>query len=107
MQRVLLPVIVLFTLFSCSLDDRDFPDITVSSEVANVSGFEQNTFKMYPNPATSTVNFSQEVTATVFDITGKKVLSFENATSVNVSQLGKGVYFVKTNEGVTNKLIVK
>lgn len=83
-------------------------DITVSSEeTASVSGFEQNTFRMYPNPTTNVVNFSKEISATVFDITGKKVLSFENATSVNVSQLNKGVYFVKTNEGVTNKLIVK
>lgn len=83
-------------------------DVTVSSEeTASVSGFEQNTFRMYPNPTTNVVNFSKEISATVFDITGKKVLSFENATSVNVSQLNKGVYFVKTTEGTVSKLIKK
>ena len=78
-----------------------------SEQTASVGEFDVNTFRMYPNPATNVVNFSKEISATIFDITGKKVLSFENATSVNVSQLNKGVYFVKTSEGTVSKLIKK
>src|SRR5690606_14872666 len=70
-----------------------------SQETASVIDFESNTFKMYPNPATSVVNFNKEITATIFDITGKKVLSVENVTSIDISTLSNGIYFVKNSEG--------
>lgn len=81
-------------------------EVFVTSEaLLSREDFTLNPLKIYPNPATDTVNFSQEVNATIFDTTGKKVLSAENTTSVNISQLAKGMYLIKTSEGVATKLI--
>lgn len=84
-------------------------DITVTTEeLMNVDDFNlNNSFRMYPNPATDVVSFNQEVSVSVFDVTGKKVLDSENTTSINISNLIQGIYVLKTTEGVTKKLIVK
>ena len=50
-----------------------------------------------PNPTTSQITFSQEISnLEVFDVTGKKVKSFQNTnTTFDVSDLQKGIYFLK------------
>lgn len=81
-------------------------EVSVTSEESlSVGEYERNSFSMYPNPASDVVSFNKEVNITIFDINGKKVLAAENISSINISELSKGVYFVKTSEGVTKKLI--
>lgn len=68
--------------------------------------------KFYPNPTQSQINFTQEInTLEVFDITGKKVKSFQNpSTSYDVATLQKGVYILKgtTTDGKSfNEKLVK
>lgn len=65
-----------------------------------------------PNPTTSQITFSQEVSnLEIFDITGKKVKTFENSTTTyNVDNLEKGIYLLKgkNNEGIIfNEKLVK
>ena len=50
-----------------------------------------------PNPTTSNITFSQEIEdLEIFDLTGKKIKSFENATTTfDVSGLEKGIYLLK------------
>lgn len=78
----------------------------------NTNNFTTNkTLKFYPNPTQSQINFSQEINnLEVFDIAGRKVKSFQNvSSSYDVSNLEKGVYFLKgkTIEGksINEKLI--
>ncbi len=50
-----------------------------------------------PNPTASNITFAQEIkTLEIFDITGKKVKSFENTNTVfDVADLEKGIYLLK------------
>lgn len=63
--------------------------------------------KLYPNPAVNEVSFSKELKSIqIFNIQGQKVLSLDAATSINVSSLSVGTYFVKAqfnNEPVVLK----
>lgn len=89
----------------------------VGVTLSNESFAKNNDIFIYPNPADDTLNFSlansiQLSDASIFDITGKKVgsLSDKNATSLDVSNLQSGVYFVKftaDNNIVTKKFIKK
>src|SRR5690606_1667979 len=63
--------------------------------------------EIYPNPAKDIVNFSKKINGELFDASGKKVLTFKNASSVNVSKLEKGMYILKTSEGIAKKVVVK
>jgi hypothetical protein len=42
----------------------------------------------------------------LFDITGKKISGEKEALTINTSNLSKGIYLVKTSEGIVQKLIV-
>ena len=69
-------------------------------------------FNLYPNPTTKetnltfTGNFNESLEIHVFDVTGSEVLNSsvlnENRTSIDVSKLNKGLYFVGViSNGVT------
>ena len=68
----------------------------------------KNNFKMFPNPSNKEVvqfNIAQDVS--VFDILGKLVLKAKNTTTIDTKMFRSGVYLVKTNAGITRKLVVK
>ena len=73
-----------------------------------------NTFKMFPNPAKDTVQFSinsnENLDIEIFDMLGKSVLRVNDVQNeVNISDLNSGLYFVQMTLGTqqaTKKLIV-
>ena len=84
-------------------------------EITNVevygTGFDAVTenkvesFKLYPNPASSSVNVVAESAAEVqiMDMAGRVVMTVnvvEGANTINVAELESGVYFVKMNSAV-------
>lgn len=97
--------------FTMEIDDIEVED---QGNASNETFFADN-FNMYPNPATDVLNISsnngseiKEIKIT--DLTGKKIKSLSNVTSINVSDLASGTYIidVKTNEGNgTSKFIKK
>ncbi|WP_396141580.1 T9SS type A sorting domain-containing protein [Flavobacterium sp.] len=76
-------------------------------------GYANNTISLYPNPAQEVLNISSSNSITkieVYDLLGKKVASNDNASNVNVSDLGKGAYIVKVvqeNGSVIAKQFIK
>ena len=64
--------------------------------VSNITA-EAADIKIYPNPASSVVHIDAQskVNAVIFDLQGKKVLQQDDATSINISQLENGVYFIQ------------
>lgn len=91
---------------------RFFSQYTLSALTAvNESEQLKNYLKMYPNPATSVLNFNLEnesyVSVIISDVLGKVVLSETTQTnSVLVDKLKSGIYFitVKTENGAEAKL---
>lgn len=69
---------------------------------------EIKTFTIFPNPSENgIVYFNRVADYELFDISGKKISSEKEAYTINTSQLSKGIYLVKTSEGIVKKLIVK
>lgn len=65
-------------------------------------------FKAYPNPIKDgVVFFSQPVDGVLYDLSGREVLRFKDASYTSVGFLSKGIYILKTKEGFTQKLIVE
>ena len=68
---------------------------------------EVKTFAIFPNPSQSgIVYFNRVADYELFDISGKKISEEKEALTINTSNLSKGIYLVKTGEGIVKKLIV-
>jgi len=70
---------------------------------------ESKTFVIFPNPSSNSelVYFNRMANIELYDVTGKLILSEKEALTINTSKLVSGIYFVKTSEGITKKLVVK
>ena len=102
--------------YYCGRSDTIDYEITTNS--LSVGGFESKYIpNIYPNPATSEVNFfvpeGQNVTLNLYDAIGNLVLtqSANKTTTVNISGLAQGVYVCMladdSGEKITGKLIVE
>ncbi|MEW5675579.1 choice-of-anchor B family protein [Flavobacterium enshiense] len=76
--------------------------------------FEKNTLGIYPNPTDNLVNIKYEKgiqSIEIFDLLGKKVKEISELNvqehSFNASNLDSGVYLIRINSEITQKLIVK
>jgi hypothetical protein len=75
--------------------------------------FETNTLKLYPNPVVSILNIKTDShlinqTYTIIDCLGRIVLNGklnEVDTTINVEQLSKGIYYIKTAGNSATKFI--
>ncbi|NBL64003.1 T9SS type A sorting domain-containing protein [Flavobacterium sp. NST-5] len=67
------------------------------SSVLSLPTVKNNTLKIYPNPTTETLNFSEELkNISVIDITGRILKSFPGSYSkIDISQLSTGNYILK------------
>ncbi|WP_299117252.1 family 16 glycosylhydrolase [uncultured Winogradskyella sp.] len=69
-------------------------------------------FKIYPNPATNNVSISSQLPIDrleLYNSIGQKVKTINNASSIDVSDLRQGLYFLNIQSGnsvVTKKLLV-
>ena len=86
----------------------------VMCHVTGHNDFFKNNFSIYPNPVNNVLNISvkNEMTInslTITDLNGRVVSSSSSSTSIDVSNLSSGVYFVsiETNEGKGTSKFVK
>ena len=85
----------------------------VSDEVLSNKTFEANSFKIYPNPASSVLNIKANDNLAnqpfiITDTLGKIVLKGklnEGDNSINVEQLSKGIYYFKVANDKASKFI--
>ncbi|WP_417875188.1 T9SS type A sorting domain-containing protein [Xanthomarina gelatinilytica] len=69
---------------------------------------DENTVKLYPNPATDVVNIKTNQTiknVAVFNVNGQKVLDIANQSQINISNLPTGMYFLSINTNQSNQTI--
>lgn len=100
---------------------QDFSIAGTGMQTLSVDNQKLTGFSVYPNPASDIVNikpgdYDSDMQVEIFDMNGRKVAGkdFKDtsaaAFSVDVSNLNKGVYFMKISAGgktATEKLIVK
>jgi uncharacterized repeat protein (TIGR01451 family) len=68
----------------------------------------ENTFSLFPNPSTGVFTFKDTKnlnSVEVYSILGEKILSQTNQKTINLSGLGKGVYFARVNGMQVVKLV--
>jgi hypothetical protein len=75
---------------------------------------ENNTLLVFPNPATSELKIllpsSNNFIAEIINSFGETVLKFQNQTKIDVSQIARGIYFLKVNDNkniYTQKIIIQ
>ncbi|MEE1226065.1 MAG: leucine-rich repeat domain-containing protein [Bacteroidales bacterium] len=74
--------------------------LSVNSSLIDI---EENEISLYPNPTKSEITFSQAIEKIeVIDLTGKAILTFSNAKTINIESLPAGAYYLRlTNEEKT------
>jgi hypothetical protein len=75
---------------------------TATDDIANDSGFI-----IYPNPAVSELFFNGTYDIALYNMNGVLVKTSYNVSSINISDLSSGVYFVKNGKGDIKKLIIE
>lgn len=73
---------------------------------SSVNTLSASALSMYPNPASSTLNFSAASSGVISDLAGRQVLKFTNTSELNIQNLKGGVYLVNVGKQ-TMKLIVE
>lgn len=70
---------------------------TQSQGILSAEEFSKPSFKLYPNPVSETLNFSQNLKdITIYDLTGRTIKSFTgNRDKIDVSGLSNGNYILK------------
>jgi hypothetical protein len=98
------------TIFSPYLGFNRFVDVTQSI----TTGYEETSgtkINLYPNPAHEFLNIdvdSEEITATISDLSGRKYSSEKLSGSIkriNISNLPGGVYFIEVAAGVKKDVL--
>lgn len=76
------------------------------SGVVGVKEVAQTSFTVYPNPANTMLNVTQKSKYDVLDVMGRVVTTTAaNSTTINVSSLTPGMYFIRNAEGFTASFI--
>ncbi len=86
------------------------PTPGISNTLSNVEQGEgfQEPLIAYPNPLDgNTVFFNQKITGTLFSATGQKVLEFRSSDRLNIPVSGAGLWFLRTDDGRTIKIIIQ
>ena len=75
--------------------DYDY-DADLALEPTGIDGFDISDFTVYPNPTTGMLTLGTEAQRVeMLSLTGQRVALFENASSVDISNLPSGVYILK------------
>jgi hypothetical protein len=74
-----------------------------------ITSIDTPAMKIYPNPVQRGTNlqFSLPVSGMVYDMTGRVVLSMQNAGHINTSNLTNGIYIIKTSNGNISRFVVE
>ena len=80
-------------------------------QVQPIPNLQKNKIRVYPNPTSDLIYFSDYVaTVRISDLTGKVIASFEYVNKVDVSSFEVGIYIVNVteeNNSISNHKIVK
>ena len=83
-------------------------NITNNPTGLNVNKSSQASLQVFPNPVKNTLFFSKTVIETsVYDVSGKLLLSKENTNSIDLSELSNGVYIISFKDDKGQKYFKK
>jgi hypothetical protein len=77
------------------------------SSVEETQSVVRPAFQAFPNPTSGMVRFNQPTSFELFDVLGRRILVEKNAVRVDLSRLSRGLYFIKPQKGLTQKLLLQ
>lgn len=89
------------------------PDVSNCNSILSQQDFEITKAKVYPVPASNTINITSETDfdkGFIFNVLGNKVLEFQYRNQIDVSSLNSGIYVLKLSnakQSYTTKIIIK
>ncbi|MBP5375958.1 MAG: T9SS type A sorting domain-containing protein, partial [Bacteroidaceae bacterium] len=93
--------------------DTDFGIYTITLFYETTVGTHESqaSFSLFPNPAKETITISGDGLGkvTLYNVLGQEVEVFESAGSdikISSTQYQNGIYFVKTDSGITKRIII-
>ena len=98
-------------LFNIPLTEEEVGEIYALTGINDV--VSASLFNIYPNPASDIIQIQatgRKLAVNVYNIAGQVVLSSVNESSMNISSLSKGLYFIDVNvdgEREVQKLVIK
>ncbi len=63
--------------------------------------------RVFPNPTSSHIMFSEMADAALYDATGARVRVIRGATTLDISDLSSGVYYVRFAGGATQQVVIQ
>jgi len=93
-----------FVWFATSTPDATNADgITVSTN----NLVSASDLRIYPNPTTGSLFFSENVDATVMNISGQVILNAVQVNTIDMSAFNAGIYLLRTGEGEVYRIVKK
>ena len=89
---------------------RDMEDLAFSNltaEILDVGEVSSTNFSVYPNPTNGTFTVEGTTDLTVFNTLGQAVATSHSETGTHTFTLRSGIYFVKSDEGSVQKVVVE
>jgi hypothetical protein len=77
-------------------------------QVANsqaLGNWQEQELVVYPNPATHVLHLNQVTSVEVFDLKGSRLLQEANTANIQIDALPKGIYVLRTAEGVVKRFV--
>lgn len=62
-------------------------------------------FKLFPNPTSGVLTFSEPISGELMDVTGKAVLGFSRANSIDLHEFNPGIYMLRTEGGTVHRVV--
>ena len=78
-----------------------------SSETVGLNENGNQDFKVYPNPTSGTFTVDGTTDLTVFNTLGQVITTSHSENGTHTFTLRSGIYFIKSNEGMVQKIVVE
>jgi hypothetical protein len=92
------------TIGTCVIGS-DCGNVTVTGINENIT----NTINIYPNPTSSTLNIevNEQTQITIVNVLGEvvKTETIKGLSTIDVTDLTSGIYFIQSNRGIKTKFI--
>lgn len=78
----------------------------VSSIEQEEEGGKPSEIRVYPNPTSSDIKFSESLDAALYNAEGNRVRVVRNASSMDIRDLSSGTYYLRTLDGKSTQIVI-
>ena len=91
-------------------EGKEYEDVSfsnMSEEILSIGEQQNKNFKIYPNPSNGTFTVEGVSNLTIYNTLGQTVATSHNEDDTHTFSLSSGIYFIKSDEGTVQKVVVE